>query len=75
MNLEMEKLLNKMYYYYLDVDEAQKVIDYVVSLEEKITKINRYIKKVKPKMFKCHNKPAIYILTDFERLLKNEKNS
>lgn len=30
---ELERLLNKMYYEYLDRDEAQKVIDYIINLD------------------------------------------
>ena len=39
---ELEKLINKMYYEYLDTEEAQKIIDYIKKLEQenKILKEN-----------------------------------
>ena len=33
-----EKLLNKMYYTYLEREEAQEIIDYIIKLEKELEK-------------------------------------
>lgn len=42
---EKEKLINKLYYSYLDNDEAQKVIDYIIKLEQENQQLKQQLEQ------------------------------
>lgn len=58
------------------LDENLKLSEWLVKKQRRIEKVREYINKVRPKMFKHHNKPAIYILSDIEKIIgdKDDKN-
>ena len=52
----------------------QNLKDYITNLQIRIDKVNKYISKVRPKMFKHHNKPAIYILKKKKKIIGGDSN-
>lgn len=61
-NERLELLLNKMYYNYLEKEEAKIIIDYIISLEEKRNKAIGHINACGCKLSKDETRYLLEIL-------------
>lgn len=74
MNKEkLEILLNKMYYDYVDREEAQKIIDYIKNLEQRIDKSIEINKQIKEFVYNEMVDRCIPGSTELYELVKEER--